>query len=202
MTTTIDRIKCDSGKINGITELWNGAIIVRATIAQVGWLEYLEQGERRLEYVSEEVLFEKEHFVTLRGLVTVLDHSPEIVTPDNHMTYSRGNTIEPFANKSKGTIEIDIRISERKAIDAVTKDKTHLDTSMGYISTDIPRKEGGNRWNQTKRRGYELALVTIGRASKAKLHVDKQDSLGTGSFQRIITTPYTLPQSRLISIGL
>ena len=89
----MQKLKCDTANIQGFEETSWGGLRIFGTIAQVGWLTYYEDdGTKRFEYVSPEVLFEDEHLRTIEGSPITLDHPPENINPQNWSTYAKGQS--------------------------------------------------------------------------------------------------------------
>lgn len=159
------------GQITSYQETEDGFLRIKGTIAQVGWLQYLnDDGSIRLEYVSEEALFDKKHLDSLGIMPITLGHPEEQVTPDNYQKYSVGSTgSHVIAREDLGTVEIITVTCARKAIDAIKKDKIR-DLSEGYKCQVVERGDG--KYNQIKRIGNHGAIVDEGRAPLARLYYD------------------------------
>lgn len=162
----------DQGQINKIDVLPNGMLRIWGTIAQTGPLLYFNaDGSKRLEHVSNDVLYETQHLDSIGGTTLTLGHPEEKVTPDNYKKYSVGATgTQIIKREDLGTLEVVTIVADRAAIDAIQKDGIK-DLSMGY-DCQIEKRSDGD-YNQLNRICNHLAIVEKGRASKATLRLDE-----------------------------
>ncbi len=155
----------------------NGALRVLGTIAKTGWLEYVNNdGTKRLEYVSPEVLFSLEHMDSIGGLPLTLGHPPEKLTPDNYRKYAVGSVgTKVVGDKDKGLIDVVLIVADAQAIEAIKSGETKQ-LSMGYEASIEENSDG--TYNQTRRIGNHIALVQKARAGeRAKVHFDGTDKI-------------------------
>lgn len=177
-------LRCDQGNISKVDKLPSGYLRIKGTIAQVGWLRYLNQdGSQRLEYVDEDTLFNEEHLNSIGGAPLTLQHPKEPMNPSNYKQYNVGATgTHVYARKDLGTVEIITVVCDESAIKAVLS-KDAVDLSMGYECETVHLQ--GNEYKQINRLCNHNALVAEGRANKARLHLD-----GYMDFETIATPIY------------
>lgn len=177
------------GKASLIETTTDGFLRVKGTIAQVGWLKYINRdGTIRKEYVSEEALFDENHLKSIGNAPITLLHPKGIITPQTYKKDTVGSTgSHVFARKDLGTVEIITMIGDQAAITSVL-DGVTTDLSEGYRCSTSHRK--GNEFDQLNRDCNHNALVPEGRADKARLHIDSSEDCLFGEY---ITDTIDLP---------
>ncbi|MEM9214067.1 MAG: DUF2213 domain-containing protein [Cyanobacteria bacterium P01_F01_bin.150] len=168
--------RLDNGRINNWQKLDDGRLRVMASVSRVGDLEYrLPNGERQIESLTAEELFNADSLDTAATAPVTLTHPPEFVTPKTWKKYNVGATgSQVFAKQDEGLVDIVFVVGDEEAIKAVEEDGIR-EVSAGY-TTEL--KADGEKIYQTNRRYNHFALVPKGRAGETvALHMDSCEEL-------------------------
>ena len=123
--------------------------------------------------MDKDTLFDPRHLDSIAGSAVTLHHPKEKITPGNYKKYAVGQTgTKIIKREDLGTIEIVTVIGDEEAINSVrNRDATCLSEAYDCIV-----KPFHQHFKQFSRLCNHNSLVPLGRANKAKLHLDSSDS--------------------------
>lgn len=169
------------GSITSIERTPQGFLKVPGFATRTGVFTYMDgDGKVRRELRHPDDVFDPVSLATLRNAVVTLDHPPELVTPENFKTYSKGYTTDRV-EVNRDLVETDLIIAADDAIAAVEKEGIR-ELSCGYVS-DLDEEPGvynGTPYDfkQTNIKYNHVALVKRGRAGpEARLRLDSADAV-------------------------
>lgn len=173
-----DNFNLDEVKITRTPE---GYLEGYAIATRTGVFSYMKADgsiQRELRIPAE--VFQKDAINSFKMLPITDEHPDEGVNADNAKELAVGFTGEDVKRKDDSFLLTKLKITDKKAIDAINSGKRGL--SYGY-NVDLVKEDGihnGEKYDyvQTNIRGNHLAIVYQGRAgNKARLNLDKQEAV-------------------------
>lgn len=154
----IEEYCIDSQPIERWEETEEGYLKLWISVAVAGKdLEYYhEDGSKRVEYITQDDLFDVDSLKTAIGKPFTVNHPPEPVLAANYKKYSQGTSLQEIINDN-GRLVIASLITDPDTIEGI-KSKRIKYTSSAYRATKIPQKDSKIR--QTKRKYNHFAMLT------------------------------------------
>lgn len=172
-------LRYDGGTLNAVEESDEGFLILKGAATRTGVFRYRNlDGTERLELRHPDDVLDPKSLKTLAGKPFTVEHPPELVTPRNVDTYSRGSVNNRVEVVGNGLIEVVINVHHQDAIDEI-KLKRKQELSCGY-NCDVVEESGvfdGERYTHRQRNIVynHLSLVEKGRAGEiCSLRVDSE----------------------------
>lgn len=187
-------LRLDNGTVKSFERTEEGFLRLFANISRVGELiYYTDDGQKIIEVVSEEELFDEESLNSASMKPITLLHPPEPVSPENSQQYMVGMNTHRLI-RDGDFLQIVATVTRQDAIDAIEGGMREF--SAGYFVEPVLREDG--RFDQTNRRYNHYAIVPQGRAGSLvrALLPDRLDSVSVAGQDREQLRQILMPQAK------